>query len=91
MTNFFKNDTEEGKNDPARANAQKKRPLLYIGIEETPLLLSNWFQRNFDPKAKTRFLNGIIRSGSLSWLKCTLKSILEGHRGCLIPLRFQLP
>jgi hypothetical protein len=32
MTNFFKNDTEEGKNDPARANAQKKRPLLYIGL-----------------------------------------------------------
>jgi hypothetical protein len=32
MTNFFKNDTEEGKNDPARAIAGKKRPLLYIGI-----------------------------------------------------------
>lgn len=32
MTNFLKNDTEEGKNDPDRANAGKKRPLIYIGI-----------------------------------------------------------
>jgi hypothetical protein len=34
MTTFLKNDTEEGKNDPDRANAQKKRPLSYIGIEK---------------------------------------------------------
>ena len=32
MTNFFKNDTEEGKNDPDPVNAGKKRPLLYIGL-----------------------------------------------------------
>ena len=32
MTNFLKNVTEEGKNVPDRANAQKKRPLIYIGI-----------------------------------------------------------
>ena len=30
MTNFFKNVTEEGKNVPARVNAQKKRPLVYV-------------------------------------------------------------
>lgn len=30
MTTFLKNDTEEGKNDPDRANAGKKRPLLYM-------------------------------------------------------------
>lgn len=32
MTNFLKNVTEEGKNVPDRANAGKKRPLIYIGI-----------------------------------------------------------
>jgi hypothetical protein len=32
MTTFFKNDTEEGKNDPDPVNAGKKRPLSYIGI-----------------------------------------------------------
>jgi hypothetical protein len=91
MTTFLKNDTEEGKNDPDPVNAGKKRPLSYMVLRETAPLLRYWFQRNFDSKRKTREIDATIRLVSLSWLKCTLKSILESLRGCLIPLTFQLP
>ena len=60
MTNFLKNDTEEGKNDPDRANAGKKRPLLYIGIGETAWLLDFRLSRSFNgiiPSKRYRGLN----------------------------------
>ena len=78
MTTFLKNDTEEGKNDPDRANAQKKRPLSYIGIEK---LRKRW---------GIGFKDLEILMLRYVWYHYNgLKSILESHRGCLIPSPFQ--